>query len=318
MFYYLLLSEKKTVITKREKTSIQDGKEWFKATNVKNNRRYKNPSGEKMYQEDKGKHYRTETEEQVLWGMRLVKIAFIMLIIGFVFYIIESIIEINWGLKYLLIDPIFSLSINSQVYVVANIFLTIYTVAFSAAIFTLGFGNLFLSRLMLDPVKKELKITGILFLTLVPIDLIGKIIQYSLYSNYSPHTALNLGRSWYYTQFAFNALKLLFLVIIAMKMGKELRRLNEMQHGKNGTIVFPGVLLAFFIIWFIGGIVYYVVYSLEVSPLQIEPVITAAIYVEGIAQILYAATAVGTFIALLLKANKIAISPLAAMNKSYY
>ena len=176
-----------------------------------------------MYQEDKGKQYRTETEEHVLWGMRLVKIAFIMLIIGFVSYFIESIIEINWGLKYIVIDPIYVVSMNSQVYVAGNIFLTIYTVTFTAAIFTLGFGTLFLSRLLLDPVKKQLKITGILFLTLIPINLIGKIIQYSIYGDYSSYNAVNLARSWYYIQFAYTALNLLFLVIITMKMGKELR-----------------------------------------------------------------------------------------------
>ena len=175
-----------------------------------------------------------------------------------------------------------------------------------------------LSRLP-DPVKKDLKINGMLFLAIIPIRLIGQIVQYSLYANYSYGSILGIAMTSAYISFAVKVLELLFLVIVAIKLGKELRRMTEMQEGKNGTIAMPWILFAMFMIWLIGSIMFYVVASISGYSFQLRDVILASIYVEGIGQILYTAAVIGTFLVLLIKANKIAISPLAAMNyQTYY
>ena len=271
-----------------------------------------------MYQDDKGNYQRTEAEEHVFWGMRLLKIAFILLIIGFAAYFIESIFELTRGLEYTTINPVYDLINSPRNYVATAIFLTIYSSLFTVAIFVLSFGALYLSKMLPDPVKKELKINGMLFLTLIPIRLIGQIIRYSLYTNYSYGGSTGITMASAYITFAVNVLEFLFLVIIAIKMGKELRRMNEMQQGKNGTIAMPWILFAMFMIWLIGSIMFSVIVSIEGYSFQLRDVILAAIYVEGIGQILYSATVIGTFIILLIKANKIAISPLAAMNYHTY
>ncbi|MHA1155317.1 MAG: hypothetical protein ACTSQK_04340 [Candidatus Heimdallarchaeota archaeon] len=270
-----------------------------------------------MYQDEKGNFHRTDAEEHVFWGMRLLKIGFILLIISFTAYFIGSIIEINLGLEHYSINP-FYYPLESSSYYSMQVFLAIFNVGFTGSIYVLGIGTLFLSRLLPEPVKKSLKITGIFYLILVPLNLLNLIIVYILQANYAYPGTPRLYNAIILTSYSAAVLEFLMLIVIALMLAKELKLMNEMQSGKNGTVVLPGILVAFFIIWLTGGIMFYVATSLPQPFSTLEPLITAAIYVEGIGQILYCATAVGVFIALLVKANKIAITPLAAMNQSGY
>lgn len=270
-----------------------------------------------MYQDDKGNFQRTEEEEHVFWGMRLLKIGFILLIICFAAYFIASIIEIVTGLDNYSINMVLRLD-QPKIYAVAGITNIIYNTAFTGSIYVLGMGTLFLSRLLPEPVKKSLKIIGILYLILIPLNMLKIIITYSYYAKYSYIETLAIYEKILYTNYSVKIIEFLILVVIAMMLAKELRQMNEMQRGKNGTVVLPGILLALFIFWLAGGIMYYSVINIPDPYDVLEPVIIAAIYLEGISQIFYSAIAVGVFIALLIKTNKIEIPPLAAMNHSSY
>jgi len=271
-----------------------------------------------MYQDEKGNFHRTDAEENVLWGMRLLKIGFILLIICFTAYFIESIIELYTGLGHYTIDPTYSFN-KIKAYYIMIMFLAIFTTTFTGSIYVLGMGTVFLSRILPEPVKKSLKITGILYLILIPLNLLKIIMIYSIYANSSLVTDISrISRIITNIVYSVKVLEFLMLIVIAMLLAKELKQMNEMERGKNGTVVLPGILVAAFIIWLTGGIMFYVVVDKPDPYDVLEPVLNTAIYLEGIGQILYCAIAVGVFIALLVKANKIVIPPLAVINRSGY
>ncbi|MFW9922922.1 MAG: hypothetical protein ACFFDW_06485 [Candidatus Thorarchaeota archaeon] len=268
--------------------------------------------------EEKGYAYRSIEENQVDWGMKLLKIAVILLVISFSIFFIESLVETFTGIGKSYVEPVYS-AISLGPYVFLSVLLYIHNFLITIAILTLTIGLFCLSKIIPAPANNKMKIIAYVFLSIILVTFIVGI---------SANIALvSMNNSYKYAQIS-NILVLiqkimtyLILSIGGLLIIKQVTKLSEIQgNGTVGGKNIPIVAIVFYGLWIIGKIVYYAILLNDpyITNEILVIVLDVSVYVENIGQLLYAAFAMIGFIITLIKLRKLSVEEIAMASTKLY